>query len=276
MNENEEKFQQFEREGWEEVADTYANLTEGVTSEVAGPLLDAAVVSSSSRLVDIATGPRWVAREAQARGAEVVGVDIAEAMLENARKRLPEVSFRHSSAEALQLPDASFDAAVSAFGMPHFADHTAFASEAARVLRPGGKLAFASWYPPAINEFFAIAIGAISKYGTLEVDLPQGVDMFRWADQQACDELLASAGLSSGMRRDVGLHYVTDRQGAGIVDFMRKASVRTRALYEAQSEEAKQAIAAGLPEFLIPYQNGDVCRIPMQAFVVSATKPDAA
>ena len=273
MDESEKKFQRFEREGWEDVAGTYADLTVGVTSEVAGPLLDAAAVTTTSRLVDIATGPGWVAREAQARGAEVVGVDIAEAMIEGARKRLPDVQFVLSAAESLDLPDASFDAAVSAFGMPHFADHTAFAREAARVLRPGGKLAFASWYPPPRNDFFAIAIGVIGKYGTLQVDLPQGVDMFRWGDQQACDELLASAGLGAGVRRDVELFYDTDSQGAGIIDFMRKASVRTRALYEAQSERAKQAIAEGLTEFLVPYRDGDRCRVPLRAFVVSATKP---
>ena len=56
---------------------------------------------------------------------------------------------------------------------------------------------------------------------------------------------------------------------------MRKASVRTRALYEAQSEQAKREIAEGLGEFLQPYRDGDSCRIPLQAFVVSATKPDA-
>ena len=275
MDESEERFQQFEREGWEQVASTYASLTEGVTSEVAGPLLDAAGVTASSRVVDIATGPGWVAREAQARGAEVVGVDIAEAMIEGARKRLPDIQFVLSAAEALNLPDSSFDAAVSAFGMPHFADHKAFVLEAARVLRPGGKLAFASWYPPPRNEFFGIAIGVIGKYGTLQVDLPAGVDMFRWGDQQACDQLLAVAGFDAGVRGDVELHYVTDREGAGIIDFMRKASVRTRALYEAQSEHAKQAIAEGISEFILPYRDGDICRIPLQAFVVSATKPYA-
>jgi ubiquinone/menaquinone biosynthesis C-methylase UbiE len=274
MDETERKFQQFEREGWEQVATTYAGLTEGVTSEIAGPLLDAAGVSSSSRVVDIATGPGWVAREAQARGAEVVGVDIAEAMIEGARKRLPDIQFVLSAAEDLNLPDCSFDAAVSAFGMPHFADHRAFALEAARVLRPGGRLAFASWYPPPKNDFFAIAIGAIDKYGSLQVDLPVGVDMFRWSDQQACDELFALAGFGSGVRHDVELHYDTDIKGAGIIDFMRKASVRTRALFEAQSEQAKLAIAEGLAEFLDPYRHGNRCRVPLHAFVVSATKTE--
>lgn len=272
LDEQEKRFQEFEREGWEQVAGSYAGLTDGVTSDVAGPLLDAAGVDASSRVLDIATGPGWVARAASERGAQVVGVDISKAMLDGARRRLPQVEFVLSPAEDLDLPDGGFDAVVSAFGMPHFANHGAFASEAARVLRPGGRLAFASWYPPAKNPFFAVAVGAISKYGSLAVDLPAGVDMFRWAEQSACDELLAEAGFGPGSRSDVELYFETDPGGAGIVDFMRKASVRTRALYEAQTPEAQAAIAGGLGELLAPFRQGDVCRLALSAFVVSASK----
>lgn len=273
MDETEQRFQRFEREGWEEVAETYAGLTDGVTSEVAGPLLDAAGVSASTRVLDIATGPGWVANAASQRGAEVVGIDIAQAMIDGASRRFPEVTFLRSSAESLELGDASFDAVVSAFGMPHFADHGAFAREAARVLRPGGKLAFASWYPPANNPFFAVAVGAIAKYGSLDVALPEGVDMFSWAEQSACDALLAAAGFGPGSRGDVTLHFTTERGADAIVDFLRKASVRTRALYEAQSESAKEAIRGGLGELLEPHRTGATWRVPLHAFVVAATKP---
>jgi ubiquinone/menaquinone biosynthesis C-methylase UbiE len=145
---------------------------------------DLAGVDTSCRVLDIATGPGWVARATSERGARVVVADVSQAMLDGARKRLPHVEFVLSPAENLDLPDGGFDAVVSAFGLPHFANHGAFASEAARVLRPGGKLAFASWYPPAKNPFFAVAVGAISKYGSLAVELPAGVDMFHWAEQR--------------------------------------------------------------------------------------------
>ncbi len=265
-------FLEFERDGWERVAGTYADTTTGVTSEIAGPLLDAARVESGVDLLDVATGPGWVAAAAAERGARSVGLDIAEAMLAGARERFPAVAFRQGMAEDLGLPDASFDAVVSAFGMPHFADHAAFAREAHRVLRPGGRLAFASWYPPANNPFFGVVVGAISKHGDLGVPLPEGPDMFRWADQVVCDALLEGAGFSKGTRCDVALPVVTDRGGAAIVDFVRRAAVRTRALYEAQTEAAQKAIRAGMDELMEPYRDGDVWRVPLNAFVVSAEK----
>ena len=58
MDENALRFQEFERQGWQEVADSYAGLTDGVTSGVADPLLDAAKVGRDTRVVDLATGPR--------------------------------------------------------------------------------------------------------------------------------------------------------------------------------------------------------------------------
>ena len=84
----------------------------------------------------------WLAR----RGARPVGVDISPEQLATAR-RLQEqhgLSFPlfEASAEQLPFPDASFDLAVSEYGASIWADPYLWIPEAARVLRPGGRLAF--------------------------------------------------------------------------------------------------------------------------------------
>ena len=84
----------------------------------------------------------WLAR----RGARCVGVDITPTQLETARRLQAEHGLEfpliEASAEAVPLPDAGFDLAISEYGASIWADPYAWIPEAARLLRPGGELVF--------------------------------------------------------------------------------------------------------------------------------------
>ena len=84
----------------------------------------------------------WLAR----RGARVVGVDVTPAQLETAQRMQAEfgLEFRliEASAEAVPLPDGSFDLVLSEYGASIWCDPAAWIPEAARLLRPGGRLIF--------------------------------------------------------------------------------------------------------------------------------------
>jgi SAM-dependent methyltransferase len=84
----------------------------------------------------------WLAR----RGARPVGIDISQAQLATARQLQQEfgVDFPllHGNAEAVPYPDASFDFAISEYGASIWCDPYAWIPEAARLLRPGGRLVF--------------------------------------------------------------------------------------------------------------------------------------
>src|SRR5438552_4301844 len=84
----------------------------------------------------------WLAR----RGARVVGVDPTPAQLETARRLQRETGIEFPLIEApgedVPLPDASFDLAFSEYGAAIWADPNLWIPEAARLLRPGGKLVF--------------------------------------------------------------------------------------------------------------------------------------
>ncbi len=79
-------------------------------------------------------------------GARPVGLDLSQAQLEHARRLMREngVEFPlvHASAEAVPLPDASFDVVFCDHGAMTFADPVRTLPEAARLLRPGGLFAF--------------------------------------------------------------------------------------------------------------------------------------
>lgn len=116
--------------------------------EWADPVLDAAGVQPGSRVVDVACGTGVLAREARRRvgnGGRVVGVDPGPGMLAVAEKIDPSIDWKEGVAEELPLPDASFDAVVSQFGMMFFTDRHRAVREMLRVLDERGRIAVAVW-----------------------------------------------------------------------------------------------------------------------------------
>jgi SAM-dependent methyltransferase len=84
----------------------------------------------------------WLAR----RGARPVGLDVTPAQLETARRMQAETGLSfplvEASAEAVPLPDVSFDLVLSEYGASIWCEPAAWVLEAARLLRPGGRLVF--------------------------------------------------------------------------------------------------------------------------------------
>jgi demethylmenaquinone methyltransferase/2-methoxy-6-polyprenyl-1,4-benzoquinol methylase len=101
---------------------------------------DLARVGPGSCALDVATGTGDLAIALAARGADVVGVDFAEKMLEIARRKAPGLKFRAGNALALEFPDDSFDAATVGFGARNFDDLDRGLAEMARVVKPGGRV----------------------------------------------------------------------------------------------------------------------------------------
>ena len=88
---------------------------------------------------------------ALAKAVRVVGLDLSERQLDHARRLMEaenlEYPLVHVSAEDVPLPDESFDVVVSDYGAMTFADPYVTVAEAARLLRPGGLLAFCGSTP---------------------------------------------------------------------------------------------------------------------------------
>lgn len=112
-----------------------------------GPIVArAAGVRKGDRVLDVACGTGAltlaIADEVGPAGS-VVGLDANPEMLAVARRKPALIEWLEGKAEALPLPDSSFDAVVSQFGFMFFDDKPAALREMMRVLRPGGRLAVA-------------------------------------------------------------------------------------------------------------------------------------
>ena len=96
--------------------------------------------------IELGCGTAYVSAWLARRGARVVAIDNSEAQLATARRlqRQHGLDFPllHGNAEAVPYPDASFDLAISEYGACLWADPHRWVPEAARLLRPGGRLLF--------------------------------------------------------------------------------------------------------------------------------------
>jgi len=167
------------------------------------------------RILDVATGTGWTARRIAARGALVTGVDIGEEVVATARELSPDgaIDFRVADAEALPFPDGHFDAVASTFGVMFCARPERAASELARVLKPTGRLALATWSPTgSVREMFELIRSYQRTAPTAGAPAPSPFD---WGDTNRQVELLGEA---FDLGFEEGTSYYRERDGAAAFD----------------------------------------------------------
>jgi O-methyltransferase/aklanonic acid methyltransferase len=132
-------------------------------------LVSAARISEGHRVLDVATGQGAClipAAVAVGPSGAVVGIDISEQMIEVLNRSIDRAGLRHvqvelMDAESLTFDDSSFDAVTCAFAIFHL-DRMRALAEFARVLQPGGTIAFSTfpndslgypWFGDVVAEF---------------------------------------------------------------------------------------------------------------------------
>jgi len=266
-------FRDFEHAGWTSNVSEYEAAFARITSQAIGPLLDAVHLRRGARLLDVATGPGYVAAAAAERGATAVGIDFSASMVARARTVYPAVEFQEGDAEAIAFPDGAFDAVVMNFGMLHLARPERAMAEAARVLKPGGSFAFTVWAKPEDAVGFGIILKAIQAHGNLGVQLPQGPSFFRFSDPAECDRTLREAGF--GNVRVASIPQVWRFNAPDeLFDAIYNGGVRIRAILRAQTSEALEAIRSAAREAAKRFTDQGVIDLPMPAILASAVKPE--
>lgn len=126
---------------WDGSADQYIASAEPFTAQFCEDAAILAAIEPGMTLLDVATGPGAAALAAAGAGAVVTAIDFSQAMVERLRARIGDLSITalQMDGQALDLPHAAFDRAVSVFGVPLFPDWRAGLREMVRVLKPGGR-----------------------------------------------------------------------------------------------------------------------------------------
>lgn len=255
-------FDTFEAVGWEATATGYDRYWRDLAGRLADPLLDAVGAGPGTRVLDVACGPGDVAGRAAARGARPIGVDIAEAMLAQARRHHPSVEFRHGDAHALPFPDGSFDAVVVSLGIPHFGRAEQAVTEFRRVLVPDGRVALITWDAPERARLVGVLVDAVRDVGVVApATMPAGPDFFRYADPAAFEAVLAGAGFTG-----VEVQTLAFVRGIGsadeLWDSLLGGTVRTAALVRGQPPEVEARIREAFDRRLDAHRAGSAFEVP--------------
>lgn len=174
---------------WSSAGGTYDEVSRGILDAIEH-CTNRLAPSPGAHILDVATGTGWTARRLADRGLTVTGVDFAADMLATADKlagaRNLDIAFELGDAESLPYADASFDAVISTFGVMFVQRPEDAAAELARVCKPGGRIALATWTPDGnIFEMFKI----MKAY----MPAPEGTpppSPFEWGRPERVRELL--------------------------------------------------------------------------------------
>lgn len=253
------EFQATQREAWSSVAPGWSDwwhVFEDGAAELNERLVEAAGVAPGQRVLDVATGIGEPALTAAARvgpAGHVLGIDLAPAMVAHARERAAraglaqrgQVEFREGDAEELDLAPASFDAALSRWGLMLMLRPERALAGIRRALRPGARLSASVWADPREVPFLATPGRVAREVLGLDAPAPDDPGPFRLAEEGALDALLAAAGFTDLVRDsapvtmefDSAEHYV-----AFVFELSSSMRKRLAEATEAQRDAVRSAL----------------------------------
>jgi ubiquinone/menaquinone biosynthesis C-methylase UbiE len=165
-------------------------------------LIERAGIHKGQTVLDVAGG----AGEPSLTIAGVVGpegsvtctdgvVEMNEAARAEAQRRgITNVQFRQCVADSLPFADSSFDVVVSRLGVMLFPDPAGAMREMLRVLKPGGRLAFAVWGKSEVNPFCYLVTRVMDQHVKSPTADPDAPNAFRFAEPGKLKRVMTEAG----------------------------------------------------------------------------------
>lgn len=195
---------------WDVAATHYEKTAHPFTARFAEDALARVTLTPESRVLDVAAGTGALALAAARTGAQILATDFAPGMVGRiAAQGLPNVEARVMDGQALDLPDAGFDAVFSIFGVIMFPDWRKGLAEMARVTRPGGYGVVATWQDRGAATF--LLLGQVRRKlfpDRTGMTMPEAVQAF--SDPEDFARELIAAGYRDPQIESVTHDYTLD------------------------------------------------------------------
>jgi len=230
------------------------------------------------RILEVAAGPGdtgLMAAKLLGDG-RLVSTDLSTEMVDAARKRGAELGIRNAEyrrldAQKMDLADASFDGILCRWGFMLMPDPAAALRECKRVLKPGGRLAFAVFTGPDENPFASLPARVLVEMGRLPK--PTGEwqpGILALGDRSRLDTLIEGIGFATTRVECVNMAW-TFRDAAGYWDFLIELTALgplVRTLPDAEREKFR----ATIDERLIAFTTGDGVVLPARCWCGVCTR----
>ena len=268
---------------------TYWNDQAGPTwAEVQGQLdrqleglgrrgMAALAAKAGERILDVGCGTGQTSLElARAVGADgaVLGVDISATLLEVARRRaegVPGLSFAEGDAQVFAFEPDAYDGAFSRFGVMFFADPAAAFANIRMALKPGGRLAFVCWRPPAENPMMVLPMQAAAPLLPPQPPSdPEAPGPFAFADAGRTGRLLTTAGFE-----DVAFTPYDELVSPGDLETTLALSFRIGGLggILRENPELREPVVPLVRAALAAHDGPDGVRLGAAVWIVTARSP---
>lgn len=237
---------------------------------VADALISALATSPGDTVLDLAAGTGDVTEALARSGVRVISTDVSPVMVEAARRRgIPDVEHRVMDMQAIDLPDSSVDGVVSRYGYMLVPDPALALRETRRVLKPGGRLAFATWAPAKENPWATAYGPALIERGLLEPPRPDEPGQFSLGEPEQIERLLSGAGFDDVSVTEVPVAFRAEswdeyrRIVSSLAAVMREVLERLDPETRAEVDEAAKAR-------IEPFRSGDGYVLPGLSLVTTA------
>ncbi|MBS0154908.1 MAG: methyltransferase domain-containing protein [Nitrospira sp.] len=172
---------------------------------------------SGMRVLDLGSGtgyPALLAAQTVGSTGGVTGIDLAEQMLEAARRKaasleLSTITFKTGDVTTLPFDAASFDAVTTRFCLMFLPEIPKAVAEIVRVLKADSWLSAAVWSAPERNPYLKIPIDIIKQFVDIPPPDPTAPGIFR----------LARPGELAGMLQQAGFVDISEQEFLGNVQF---------------------------------------------------------
>jgi SAM-dependent methyltransferase len=193
MDDDRAAWEDTQRGLWGQRPRDWAELAEPQNLGLIHAALRGVEVGDTTTLLDVGCGSGLALEHAAALGARVAGIDLAPALLQIARERVPDTDLREGGLDTLPFDDETFDAVIAINAVQFAFDPTAALGEVARVLRGGGRLAIGQFAAPERCESTALhlAMEALTPPERREDHTPYALSA-----PGALEQALADAGLT--------------------------------------------------------------------------------